>query len=266
MPHLARICLYPIKSLDMAEASEVRILETGALQHDREFALFDTEGKFVNGKRSPLIQGLSAAFDFAQGALCLKLRQSGQARRFSLPDDQQAIDTWLSDYFGQSVTLRRNTQGGFPDDKNALGPTVISTATLESVASWFPGLSVESARVRFRANLEIGGVPAFWEDQLFGDAETVVPFQIGDVHFHGVNPCQRCVVPPRDPETGEAIPEFSQIFRERRESTLPAWANRGRFNHFYRLAVNTRGLVSEAGKKLSVGDGVSLLPMGISVL
>ncbi len=260
MPHLARIRLYPVKSLSPQEVSEATVLATGALQHDREMALFDGEGKFINGKRSPLVHGLRAAFDPATGGLCVGGRQ------FHLPDDQDAVEAWFSAHFGQTVTLRRDTAGGFPDDKNALGPTVISTATLEEVASWFPGLGVESARVRFRANLEIGGVPPFWEDRLFGAPDTVAPFQIGAVTFHGVNPCQRCVVPPRDPDTGEAIPDFSQKFRERREATLPPWANRDRFDHFFRLAVNTRVPASEAGKIVRVGEDVSVCVPAVSVL
>lgn len=258
-PYLARILLYPIKLLDSMKVTEATVLPTSALRHDREFALFDGEGKFVNGKRSPLVHGLAAAFDPATGGLYLARRAKGQARRFQWPDDRMALDTWLSDYFGQSICLRRDTGSGFPDDKNALGPTVISTATLEEVASWFPGLSVVSARVRFRANLEIGGVPPFWEDRLFGDPETVVPFRVGAVTFHGINPCQRCVVPPRDMETGAALPDSSQTFRARREEMLPAWANRARFNHFYRLAVNTRAPEKEAGKMVRIGDGIRLL-------
>ena len=258
MPHLARITLYPIKSLDPLPVTEATVLASGALKYDREFALFDEEGKFVNGKRSPLVHGLRAAFNLTTGALRLTQRQTGHTRSFDLPDDHAALDRWLSRYFGKPVTLRRDPAGGFPDDLNALGPTVISTETLKEVASWFPGLSVESARVRFRANLEIGGVPPFWEDRLFGEPDTVVPFEIGGVTLHGVNPCQRCAVPPRDPETGEAIPGFSPIFRARREETLPAWANRSRFNHFYRLAVNTRVPEAEAEKTLHVGDEIRL--------
>ena len=253
MPHLAGITLYPLKSLGPLAVPEAAVLSSGALRHDREFAVFDADGKFVNGKRSPLVHSLRAVFDPATGALVL-----GQ-ERFHWPDDQAAINARLSEHFGRDVTLRQNAEGGFPDDRNAPGPTVISTATLAEVASWFPGLSLESARVRFRANLEIGGVPPFWEDRLFGEPDTTVPFQIGGVRFHGVNPCQRCAVPPRDPETGEVLPDFSQVFRAKREETLPPWAVRARFNHFYRLAVNTRVPESEAGKTLHVGDEIICL-------
>ncbi len=55
-------------------------------------------------------------------------------------------------------------------------PTVISTATLEAITTWFPGLNLDQIRIRLRTNLEIGGVPAFWEDQLFAEADAVVQF------------------------------------------------------------------------------------------
>ena len=57
-------------------------------------------------------------------------------------------------------------------------------------------------RMRFRANLEIGEVPAFWEDRLYGESGTTVRFTVGAVCLEGTNPCQRCVVPTRDPLTG----------------------------------------------------------------
>ena len=84
-------------------------------------------------------------------------------------------------------------------------------------------------------------------------------FRIGDCLFDGSNPCQRCVVPPRDPATGESYPDFAKIFVERREQTLPAWAERSRFNHFYRLAINTLVPPDQTGKVLRLGDKVEIL-------
>jgi hypothetical protein len=62
------------------------------------------------------------------------------------------------------------------------------------------------------------------------------------------------VVPTRDPDTGLVVPDFQKKFMRLREEHLPAWVEAGRFNHFYRLAVNTSIPATEAGKRLRVGD------------
>jgi len=129
---------------------------------------------------------------------------------------------------------------------------------LAEVASWFPGVTIDEMRRRMRANLEIDGVPAFWEDQLFSESGEIISFQVGDVQFFGVNPCQRCVVPTRDSFSGIAYPGFQKIFVQKRQNTLPEWAATSRFNHFYRLSVNTQLPSSEAGKFISVGEEVKI--------
>jgi hypothetical protein len=146
---------------------------------------------------------------------------------------------------------------GFPDDTASPGPTVISTATLQTVAGWY-GISLDETRRRFRTNLEIDGVPAFWEDQLFSESGEPVTFQIGDVILQGINPCQRCIVPTRDSQTGEILRGFQTRFVQQRAETLPSGTARSRFNHFYRLAVNTRIPPASSPQALTVGDAVSL--------
>jgi uncharacterized protein YcbX len=93
---------------------------------------------------------------------------------------------------------------------------------------------------------------------LYGAPEELKPFRIGEVSFFGHNPCQRCVVPTRDADSGEAVPGFQKKFMEMRKRELPEWANPRRFNHFYRFAVNTSIPATEAGKRLRTGDPVSL--------
>lgn len=259
---LAGIRVFPVKSLDALDLHETALLPSGALALDREFALMDADGKFINAKRYPLVQRLRSAWDRDRQILYLHLNGTGEEARFRLPTQQPALEEWLSARFEQPVTFARNLEGGFPDDTKAPGPTLISTATLEEVASWYPDMTLGEARRRFRANLEIGGVPAFWEDRLFAEAGEAVPFQIGSVVIHGVNPCQRCIVPTRDSLSSEISPEFSQIFRANREAALPPWATLSRFNHFYRLAVNTCVPASEAGKSVRVGDILTLHTFG----
>jgi len=63
MPRLARIVIYPVKSLDGLSVGEARVLPSGALEHDRQWALFDSHGKWINGKRTPQIHRLRSSID-----------------------------------------------------------------------------------------------------------------------------------------------------------------------------------------------------------
>lgn len=255
--HLARIDIFPVKSLDGVSVAQATVLGSGALKGDRTYALFDTQNRFINGKRNATIHRLRSAFSDDGESITLAIDGDSPAATFHLQDQRPALEAWLSDYFQQPVTLQENRDLGFPDDTDAAGPTVISTATLQTVAAWY-GLSLEEIRRRFRTNLEIDGVPPFWEDQLFGSEGHPIHFTIGDVVLEGINPCQRCIVPTRDTATGTATQNFQKIFSQQRAAALPVWAPPQRFNHFYKLAVNTN-IPSQGGQLLKLGDSVSLL-------
>ena len=260
-PHLTRIAVHPIKSLEPIELEQAQIVANGGLEHDREYAMLDEDDRYVNGKRTADVHRIRSSFDDAIETVTVRREEEppDAARQFDLDADRPALADWLSDHFGYSVHVDRETDGGFPDDTTLSGPTVISTGTLRAVASWFDGLDEHQMRLRLRANLEIDGVPPFWEDRLFADYEHDVAFRIGDVTLRGANPCQRCIVPARDPHTGEEYPEFQRIFIENRERTLPEWADRTRFNHYFRLMVNTKVPRSEWDSELAVGDELELL-------
>ncbi|MEW6493934.1 MAG: MOSC N-terminal beta barrel domain-containing protein [Cyanobacteriota bacterium] len=262
MPYLAQILIYPIKSLDGVAVTQATILKTGALQSDREFAIIDEQGRFVNGKRNPKVHLLRTSFDLEARTVSLQVQGTEETQGFHLDEERTALEAWLSKYFGKTVQLRQNIIQGFPDDTNSPGPTVISTATIESVASWFSEISTEEMRRRLRTNIEIADVAPFWEDQLFDEAGNIVRFQIGSIQFEGVNPCQRCVVPTRDSLIGKTYLDFQKIFTTKRQETLPSWASVSRFNHYYRLSVNTRVPESEIGKMLQVEDEVKIIGLG----
>lgn len=258
MAYLARILIYPVKSLEGLSLPSIRALKSGALEGDRQFALFDSAGKYVNGKRHARVHLLRSSFDGLTRTLHLRSADGVGGVSFDADHERARLEEWLGEFFGFPVFFKENPAAGFPDDTDSPGPTIISTASLAEVASWFPGISTQQMRARIRANLEIGGVPAFWEDRLYATAGTTLKFRIGDVEFDGINPCQRCVVPPRDPATGEVYPQFAKIFAEQRQRTLPPWAERSRFNHFYRLAINTRVPVDQGGKTLQLGDQITI--------
>jgi len=258
MAQLARIQIYPFKSLDGQSVAEAVLLPNGALQHDRRFALRDREGNFVNGKRTPAAHRLRTHLDPASGMLRLRIEGTETDHRFDVVGQRGELAAWLSDFFQVPLEVVEHTAGGFPDDTEAPGPTVVSTATLAEVGKWFDGLTLESVRGRFRANLEISGDEPFWEDQLIAGPGEMVRFRIGEAELWGMNPCQRCIVPTRDPRSGEPLREFAKTFARQRETSLPAWAPGARFDHFYRLSVNTRR-AGDAPCTIRVGDPIEIL-------
>ena len=260
-PKVAQIIIYPIKSLDGKVVDRSKISPGGALEFDRRWAIVDVNGKVVNAKRTAKIQQIRSTFDFVGSEdrllVSLSTTEDPCSETFCLTTELDRLANWLSDFFGFPVSLNEDTVIGFPDDSAAYGPTIISTATLLTICDWFPEVDLAEARRRFRTNLELDGVPAFWEDKLFGGLDRVIDFKLGDVQFHGTNPCQRCIVPTRNSLTGNITTKFQQNFNRYRQQTMPIETNKSRFNHYYRLSVNTRILHSEADKFLNIGDLIS---------
>jgi len=277
-PHVARISVHPVKALDAITRESADIGSGGNLALDRRYAILDRPadasydpdtadpggtGDYVNAKRTADIHPLRSSFDPTERTLTIRVDGGGEGHTFDLESsaDRAELDEWLSDYFDMPVSLREESVGGHPDYRagGLSGPSVVSTATLREVASWFDGLDIDNVRRRFRANIEIGGVPPFWEDRLYGDRDEAVAFRVGDARFEGIEPCERCVVPTRDPDTGAATEGFRETFVRRREETRPEWLDSERFDHAFRLMVITHAPESEWGTEIEVGDPVEVI-------
>ena len=184
-PTLSRIEIFPVKSLDGVMLQEATLLPSGALKGDRQYAIVDAQGRFVNGKTNPLIHRLRATFSNDLSTITLQCQGEEPHESFSLLGDRTLLEAWLSRYFCQPVTVQENVITGFPDDLNAAGPTVTTVATLAAVAEWFTALDLPEIRRRFRTNLEVSHTPAFWEDRLYGEPNSALPFQMGGSHATG---------------------------------------------------------------------------------
>ena len=287
MPTLDRITIYPVKSLDGVDVAEARVLPSGALEHDRRWQLTDMEGRVLNAKRSPLFHAIRAEFDLDARLVTLAIDPLATAAR-AIPGIERlaslAADTfplvpgpdgpcgWLAEALSTGVLLEQaagavllveRADGGFPDDRDAPGPTLISTASLAEVARWF-GFDLAESRRRFRANLEVGGCDAFWEDTLaspawpevqpslldlpadlpadpYADLPPPEPraFSIGAVRFQTTNVCRRCVVPTRDSRTGRVTEQFRDAFEARRGRGMRSDIDAGAWGTLFRLGVNT---------------------------
>ena len=146
---------------------------------------------------------------------------------------------------------------------NRIAPVTASAiATINAIA---PGRVILGLGTGFTARNTMGlpPVPVATLVEYVGQVRGLlagedVLFRVGKVVLAGTNPCQRCVVPTRDTQTGEAWPRFVSTFTQQRQATLPAWAESSRFDHFYRLAVNTR-LARGRGGMIHVGDAVEVM-------
>ena len=305
MPVLDRITIYPVKSLDGVEVATALVLPCGALENDRRWRLVDMERRVVNAKRMPLVQAVRATFLWSQEGggqeielavdpaaiacasppLKARLRQLEPAT-FPLLPGPQGPCAWLSEALGLEVLLEERGDGGFPDDRDAPGATLIATATLEVVGRWF-GLSLEESRRRFRANLEAGGCDAFWEDTLASPAGKPRPpvreefagggpladpyadlpppeplgFTIGGAHLRATNVCRRCVVPTRDSRSGAVSEYFREAFEARRRASLREDVAASGWNTLYRLAINTLGSCPHPAP-IQIGDTIGVARNG----
>lgn len=282
-PRVSRLQRFPVKALDPERVRSAPLVKTGALAGDRRWAIVDRPpdapfdpttasvggtGDYVNGKKTARVHRLRSTVRSGEaGRPVIELRRQGDppdaARQFHLAgadDDRRrvhaSLDEWLSAFFDRPVSVRRIDTGAH-DDRRYHGPTLVSTATLREVAAWFD-FSLESARQRFRANVEIGGVPPFWEDRCFAASDEAVAVRLGSATVLGLNPCQRCVVPGRDPDTGREKSGFRERFIEQRRKTRPAWTASERYDHDFRLMVNTRVPERAAGTTVSLGDDVAI--------
>ena len=250
---LSRILIYPFKGLDPVEVESATFTKEGSLLHDREFALFDEEDRILSAKREKTLYKIRSETD--PETHVIKLSYGNEVHEFTF-EEIKPMEDFFSEVIGKKVTIKREEEGGFPDDRKAHGPTIVSVETLREVGRWF-GLGEEEVRRRFRANLEVEGVPAFWEDSLVGE-DHPKRFSVGEAILSGEGISKRCPVPTRDPFTGEETKGFVKTFVKKREESLPPWSPRKRFEDtFYRLCVNTN--VIEA-REIRLGDEIKPLP------
>ncbi len=257
-PTLARIRIYPVKSLDPVELNEVEI-GTFSLRYDREFAMLSEDGGFVNGKRTGKVNQLKANFDLPKQLIQLSLRTGGETKEFHLVNDKELIEEYLSEFFETRIYFLQRTQGELMDIPKASSVTIVSEASLLSLQNNIPEHTIDELRLRFSANLELSGTEAFEEEWLFGDPGIGMRFQIGEVEMIGISPRARCNVPPRDPFTGETDKSFVKNVIKSRKESLPKDSRLPKFGNFYHLTVNTYLPESEKGKILKVGDQVQLI-------
>ncbi len=261
MAYVASIHIYPIKALDGIAVSQGNILASGALKGDRSFVICDEQGEFVNSQRHNGAYFLRLSFNISNNIVGLKIQGTEQEIFFHIDRERPRIESWLTSYFGFPVKLVENLLTGFPNNIAAPGPTIISTETIAEVASWFPRVCVSEMRQHLRANIEIGDVPPFWEDQLFAANDEMVCLQIGKVTLEAINPSQQSILSTPNCFREEVYPNFQEIFTAKRNQTMADSARRSPLSHLSQLNINTRLPDRSSGRIVQVGDEVKVISL-----
>src|SRR5450432_4751069 len=107
-PHLARIRIYPIKSLDPVEVQPATIGPTGGLLFDRALAVHSLDGRTVSATRVPAIHLIGATYapDFSHVTLAVPNhpKNIGPAT-FEFPGDSEQAAAWFTNFLDQPVKV-----------------------------------------------------------------------------------------------------------------------------------------------------------------
>lgn len=227
--------------------------------HDREFAMLGSDGRFVNGKRTGRVNQLAATYDLNNYQVNFTERGADNMESFNLLEENEKISAYLSDFFQLEVAFLHNKEGRLLDVPDRSCVTILSEASLSYLSAEMHHEDIEDMRLRFRANIEISGVPAFWEERLARLSREPVQCRIGDVSIAGNSLRARCNVPPKDPLTGELDKKFVAAMLRAREKNIPDWSCVGELDSLYYLSVDCSLPASEKGKRINIGDELVII-------
>lgn len=245
-PHVAGLCIYPVKGCRGIALTESRVDALG-LANDRRFVITDETGQFLSQRqiaRMALIETQLTSETLILSAngvpsLEIPLAHTGDEHlvtvwRDTIPAEDQGNEpaAWLSSFLGQPSRLAKicpRTERIIPSERVA-GSLEKNTGHTVSFADAFPFLLISEESLadlnrrlrgrseplpmnRFRPNIVVVNTgAAFAED-------TWSRFQIGNVIFHASGDCGRCVVTTTNQETaGRGKEPLSTLAQYRRDA------------------------------------------------
>ena len=227
---ISRLFIYPIKSCAGTEVRELLFDANGPIG-DRRFLIIDADGRFMTQREHKAMAHIRPEI----GASCLDISAPGyDSIRISLPasgerrnvqvwgSTPQGVDCgdevaqWLSAILGTPCRLVQlpednariadrkyapyDTGVGYADGFPLL---VTSQQSLDAISQ----LSGVDADVRrFRPNIVVDGAA-----EPFAELSWRVLKTTGGHQIDLVKPCERCVIPTRDPDTLESTPALTRV-------------------------------------------------------
>ncbi len=219
MIHIAKLYIYPVKSLAGIEVKHAKLTQFG-LENDRRYVIVDENHNFLTQRTVPKMVTIKTTLHGNQITLShhnstVKIpttKYSEENKTITLwKDHVQAqhvsttVDKWLSNYLNKSCKMYYmpvTTQRQVDTDFAAIGqcvsfadafPLLLTSIASHEALNKRMGESI--AIERFRPNMVISGTTPFAEDEL-------TTFKINALTFHAVKKCSRCIVPSINPQNG----------------------------------------------------------------
>lgn len=159
---LVELWRFPVKSMAGERLTSVEVDERG-LVGDREWAVYDEEGRLASGKRTNRFRRMDEVFT-------LSARTVGDHVEVLLPDGRQVVagegpaDLALSDHFGEEVELAPEADIAHQDAGQV---SLVGTATLRELGTMC-GLDEPVDPRHLRANLVVETAEPFEEEGWVG--------------------------------------------------------------------------------------------------
>lgn len=225
---LETIQRFPVKGLSAEPLERVTLTPGDGVPGDRMYGFarhgsgFDPaapkplpKDKFVVLLTQAALAGLATRFDPSTAHLTLTASGVGQTFDMNGSTGREAAARWLAEYLDLTDAEPPQFVSAAPHrftDVSVVSPQMMNAVSIlnrASVADLETRLDVPIAAARFRANLELDGVPPWWELDHVGGL-----LQIGDVVLRILKRTQRCAATEVNPETAERDLRLPYLLRK----------------------------------------------------
>ena len=221
MLRVSQLYIYPIKSLGGIALDKVQVTDRG-FQYDRRWMLVDHQNLFISQREVHQMALLKPALTVEGIKVTHSVKQSSHTIPFGVVKNEFAeVTIWDDTCTGQFVSDEADEWFSsmleipcrlvyMPDDTHRItDQRYTSTDSITSFSDAYPFLLIGQSSLddlnsklsenlpmnRFRPNIVFTGGQPHEEDMMH-------TFIIGDITFHGVKLCARCVMTTIDQENG----------------------------------------------------------------
>jgi uncharacterized protein YcbX len=226
MAQISELFIYPVKSLQGISLKTSDVTTRG-LKWDRRWMLVDSNYKFLTQRNITELAKFKVEIDDESSLKILYLKEEitfllnetiGETLACRVWDDEvlcKEVSKEVSEWFTNKIGFDCKLVKQLDDFERKIDPNyAINQKEHTSLSDAYPILIISKSSLRslndlcpeymdmrrFRPNIVLDDVPAFFEDSM-------AHFNINEVKMVGVKPCARCVLTTIHPDTLEKSPE-----------------------------------------------------------